>query len=64
MAEEDNDLKDYNRLVQQTQKKLTILDDEPGQVSVMSSSAAAEQSDEFIRNFFIKFGMKSTLESF
>lgn len=63
MAEEDNDLKDYNRLVQQTQKKLTILD-EPSQVSVMSSSAAAEQSDEFIRNFFIKFGMKSTLESF
>ena len=29
-----------------------------------SSAAAAEQSDEFIRNFLIKFGMKSTLESF
>ena len=25
VAEEDNDLKDYNRLVQQTQKKLKIL---------------------------------------
>ena len=30
VADEDNDLKDYNRLVQQTQKKLKILDEEPG----------------------------------
>jgi len=28
---------------------------------VMTTS---EQSDEFIRNFFIKFGMRRTLESF
>ena len=26
--------------------------------------SSAEQSDEFIRNFFIKFGMRRTLESF
>ena len=38
-----------------------VLDDQQ-EVSVMSS--AAEQSDEFIRNFFIKFGMRRTLESF
>lgn len=28
------------------------------------SSAMSEQSDEFLRNFFIKFGMKKTLDSF
>lgn len=30
----------------------------------MSTSAQGEQSDEFIRNFFIKFGMRRTLEAF
>lgn len=30
----------------------------------MSSRDAGEQSDEFIRNFFIKFGMRRTLETF
>ncbi len=30
----------------------------------MSSSSAQEQGDEFIRNFFIKFGMRKTLETF
>ena len=41
-------------------------DDQRDQVSVISTSAAAasEQSDEFIRNFFIKFGMRRTLEAF
>ena len=29
-----------------------------------SASAAQEQSDEFIRNFFIKYGMRRTLEAF
>ena len=42
-----------------------IDDEQQEQVSVISTSAAAsEQSDEFIRNFFIKFGMRRTLESF
>ena len=36
--------------------------DEDQETSVMSS--AAEEGDEFIRNFFIKFGMRRTLESF
>ena len=31
-------------------------------MSVMSESQ--ENSDEFIRNFFIKFGMRRTLEAF
>lgn len=30
----------------------------------MSSTSASEQGDEFIRNFFIKFGMRKTLETF
>lgn len=30
----------------------------------LSVSSAKESSDEFLRNFFIKFGMKKTLESF
>lgn len=28
------------------------------------SKRSSEQADEFLRNFFIKFGMKKTLESF
>ena len=32
--------------------------------SRMGTSRKEEQSDEFLRNFFIKFGMKKTLESF
>ena len=57
------DLKDYNRLVQNTQKKMTIL----SQTSEKTKAAQAEsdeKSDEFLRNFFIKFGMRKTLESF
>ena len=95
VADEDADLRDYNRLIQQTQKKLHIVgkcrgealpspttgkkwnhrwltiiafidDDQRDQVSILSTGAAAasEQSDEFIRNFFIKFGMRKTLEAF
>ena len=29
-----------------------------------ASADGGEQSDEFIRNFFIKFGMRRTLEAF
>ena len=60
-AGEDGGLRDYNRLVQQTKKRMHVLD-EDHEPSVMSS--AAEEGDEFIRNFFIKFGMRRTLESF
>ena len=28
------------------------------------AKSASERSDEFLRNFFIKFGMRKTLESF
>lgn len=31
-------------------------------VSVSVSSSKQERSDEFLRNFFIKFGMKRTLD--
>jgi len=67
VADADADLGDYNRLIQQTQKKLHIVDDDQrDQVSILSTgtAAAGEQSDEFIRNFFIKFGMRKTLEAF
>ena len=49
-----------------TNYQCTLDDDQRDQVSVISTSAAAasEQSDEFIRNFFIKFGMRRTLEAF
>ena len=43
------------------------VDDTTPEVSVVetaSAAAASEHSDEFIRNFFIKFGMKKTLEAF
>jgi len=33
-------------------------------VKIIQTSAQHEQSDEFIRNFFIKFGMRRTLEAF
>lgn len=39
--------------------------DEQVEMSVMSANTdRQEHPDEFIRNFFIKFGMRSTLESF
>ena len=45
---------------------LQSIDDTTSDVNVIesSSAAASEHSDEFIRNFFIKFGMKKTLEAF
>lgn len=58
----DPELADYNRLKQQTQKKLKILSDVDGEEDKEQSQI--EMSDEFLRNFFIKFGMKKTLESF
>jgi hypothetical protein len=64
------ELEDFERLVANTQKKkLKVL--EADEVSVMSDMSQisgrkkkAELADEFLRNFFIKFGMKNTLEYF
>ena len=62
----DADIQDYHRLVEQTKKKVQVLEnDETASVSVKSLPGKKEiQADEFLRNFFIKFGMKRTLESF
>jgi hypothetical protein len=60
---ESNDLRDYNRLIQQTKKRMHVVD-EHGADQDSNYGAATEQGDEFIRNFFIKFGMRRTLESF
>jgi len=57
-------------LLEATKKKMQIMDDDESLAdqsmgaSRMGTSRKEEQSDEFLRNFFIKFGMKKTLESF
>ena len=53
-------MNDINRLKRETQKKLRILSEGDEE----SVDATSERSDEFLRNFFIKFGMRKTLESF
>jgi hypothetical protein len=41
------------------------VDGETGEVSIKDGGGMpSEQGDEFIRNFFIKFGMRRTLEAF
>ena len=62
--------------MEQTKQKLKILDsntDYPFLLiifiddmsdAVSIASQKYEYSDEFLRNFFIKFGMKKTLDSF
>ena len=64
VAEGDPELADYNRLKQQTQKRLHVLSDMGEVEEPETPKSAIEQSDEFLRNFFIKFGMRKTLESF
>jgi len=54
------DLDNYNRLMEATTKKLRITDDETTSIGTNKP----ERSDEFLRNFFIKFGMRRTLEQF
>ena len=61
------DLVDFEKLKSQTQKKLIIQESEHDASEVISnieSAAKRETGDEFLRNFFIKFGMKKTLDSF
>lgn len=59
----DADLNDYNRLIHNTQQRLKLLDEKPS-TPLEEQKKGVEQSDEFLRNFFIKFGMDSTLECF
>ena len=59
------DLVDFEKLKNQTQQKLKIHESEqdPDEQSIIDTQRQ-EASDEFIRNLFIKFGMKKTLDSF
>ena len=57
-----NELDDYEMLVKATQRKMKIIDDNEDKMS--ESTTKAEKADEFLRNFFIKFGMKKTLDQF
>lgn len=58
--EEFGDLDDYDLLVQTTQRKMLTLHED--NVSQASTKSKTELADEFLRNFFIKFGMKKTLD--
>ena len=64
LKEGAKDLENYERLMEQTKQKLKILEAESGADTISISSQKVERSDEFLRNFFIKFGMKKTLDSF
>jgi hypothetical protein len=60
-----DELDDYERLMAGTQKSALHMHEEPeGSDSVGGKGKKAELADEFLRNFFIKFGMKTTLENF
>lgn len=58
------DLVDFDKLVEQTKHKLNIKDSEHQSEMSLISQSYKETTDEFLRNFFIKFGMKKTLDSF
>jgi hypothetical protein len=59
LASGRQDLDNYDKLMERTTKKLKIIEDDQ-----VSTASQAERSDEFLRNFFIKFGMRRTLEQF
>lgn len=69
---EADEIGDYQTLIEATKKKMTILADDSSDVDDSMKdgfvgsvqSRTAENADEFLRNFFIKFGMKKTLDSF
>lgn len=60
------DLVDFEKLKSQTAKKLKIESESESadMISDVDIAAKKESGDEFLRNFFIKFGMKKTLDSF
>jgi sperm-associated antigen 16 protein len=60
--EEYPDMDDYEMLLQATQQKMKLLTDDESDCH--SSTRGETRADEFLRNFFIKFGMKKTLEQF
>ena len=62
--EELNDLDDYDLLIQATQKHQTQIMTGGNKVPGDLDHPAHEQSDEFLRNFFIKFKMQKTLDQF
>lgn len=62
-----DDLVDFEKLVEATQNKLEIKESEQDpndHLSDINEECYREACDEFLRNFFIKFGMKKTLDSF
>jgi hypothetical protein len=65
------DLVDFDKLKEHTFKKLTIKESEqdPYELDEINgvneiNESKQETGDEFLRNFFIKFGMKRTLDHF
>ncbi len=62
-------MENYEKLMEQTRQKLKILEGNSFQLILIDDTSSIdstkmEKSDEFLRNFFIKFGMKKTLDSF
>ena len=62
LREGAKELENYDRLMEQTKKKLNIVGGAGDDDSTSIASTKPERSDEFLRNFFIKFGMKRTLD--
>lgn len=61
----EDELDDYERLMAGTQKTaLHMHEDVEEMDSLGGRPKKNELADEFLRNFFIKFGMKTTLENF
>ncbi len=59
------DLANFDKLMAQTKDKMKILESQDADdATSVATSAKLENADEFLRNFFIKFGMKKTLDSF
>ena len=61
----EDELDDYERLMAGTQKTALHMHEEADETDSIGGRARKhELADEFLRNFFIKFGMKTTLENF
>ena len=59
------DLENYEKLLDQTKNKFKVLEAEASETESARGERKQEvTSDEFLRNFFIKFGMKRSLDSF
>ena len=61
----EDELDDYERLMAGTQKTALHMHEDVEEMDSLSGRPKKnELADEFLRNFFIKFGMKTTLENF